>query len=260
VQIDVRGARSDLHSGLFGGGVANPIHALVRILDSMRSPDGKIQVEGFFDDVVPLSEADRAAIGEVPFDETHYKDELGVGDLFGEPGYSTLERVWARPTLEINGIWGGFQGEGVKTVLPSEAHAKITCRLVPNQDPNRIVELLIAHVERNTPPGVIAETNPLPFRALPYLIPADHWGNQIAGEVLSELYGKSPYYTRMGGSVPVCETFLTNLDAYTVSFGFGLNDENFHAPDEFLRLKNYERGQKAWAMLLQRLGAQVPAA
>jgi acetylornithine deacetylase/succinyl-diaminopimelate desuccinylase-like protein len=102
--------------------------------------------------------------------------------------------------------------------------------------------------------------NPLPFRALPYLIPADHWGNQVAAGVLSELYGRSPYYTRSGGSVPVCETFLTNLGAYTVSFGFGLNDEHFHAPDEFLRLKSYQRGQKAWAMLLQRLGAQVPAA
>jgi len=135
MQIDVQGANSDLHSGLHGGGVQNPIHALVRILDSMRSPEGKILVEGFYDDVVPLSKADRALIAEVPYDEEAYKAELGIEEVFGEPGYTTRERIWARPTLEINGIWGGFQGEGTKTVLPNEAHAKISCRLVANQNP-----------------------------------------------------------------------------------------------------------------------------
>lgn len=256
VQIDVQGAKTDLHSGFYGGAVANPIHALVRILDCMRSPDGKILVEGFYDDVVPLSDADRAGMAEVPFDEETYKASLGVDDLFGEPGYSTLERAWARPTLEVNGIWGGFQGEGVKTVLPNEAHAKITCRLVPDQDPSRIVELLMAHVERHAPPGVKVRTYPLPFLARPYLIPAEHWGNRAAGEVLTDLYGKRPLYVRIGGSVPVCETFLTNLGAYTVSFGFGLEDEQMHAPNEFLRLASFERGRRAWTALLKRLGEE----
>lgn len=254
IQIDVRGANSDLHSGQFGGAVVNPIHALVRILDTMHAPDGTITIEGFYDDVVNLSASERATIAEVPFDEDAYKAEIGVDDLFGEPGYSPVERTWIRPTLEVNGIWGGFQGEGTKTVLPNAAHAKITCRLVPNQDPPKIRRLLIEHVVRVAPPGVTVNARPLAFLARPYLIPADHWGNQIAAEVLTEIYGTPPYITRTGGSVPVCEIFLTNLGAYTVTMGFGLSDERFHAPNEFVRLASFERGQRAWAALLQRLG------
>jgi acetylornithine deacetylase/succinyl-diaminopimelate desuccinylase-like protein len=256
LQIDVQGAKSDLHSGLYGGAVANPIHALVRILDSMRSPDGTILVYGFFDDVVPLTDDDRRAIGEVPFNEASYKAEIGINAVFGEPGYTTLERAWARPTLEVNGIWGGFQGEGVKTVLPNAAHAKITCRLVPRQEPTAILDALTRHVENNTPPGVIVQVTPLPFVAKPYLIARDHWANEIADDVLTEVYGKRPYYTRLGGSVPVAELFLSLLDAYTVSFGFGLNDENMHAPDEFVRIDSFERGQMAWVRLLEHLGEQ----
>ncbi|HEX6509283.1 MAG TPA: dipeptidase [Chloroflexota bacterium] len=258
IQIDVRGANTDLHSGVYGGAAANPIHALVRILDSMRSPEGKILVDGFFDDVEPLSEEDRTAIAAIPFDEAAYKASIGVEELYGEPGYTTLERAWARPTLEVNGIWGGFQGEGIKTVLPREAHAKITCRLVPNQDPAAVVELLVRHVERNTPPGVRSVATPLPFVARPYLIPRDHWVNAVAADVLSNLYGRDPYYTRLGGSVPVAELFLSNLGAYTVSFAFGLEDEQMHAPNEFVRLRSFERGQEAWVALLQRLGDAEP--
>src|SRR5688572_355026 len=135
LSIDVRGAKSDLHSGIYGGAVANPLHALAQILSTMRGADGKILVEGFYDDVAPLSEADRARIAAAPFDEAAYKELLGIEDVFGEPGYSTLERAWARPTLEINGMWGGFQGAGMKTVLPAAAHAKVSCRLVADQDP-----------------------------------------------------------------------------------------------------------------------------
>lgn len=153
VQIDVRGARTDLHSGLYGGAVVNPIHALVYLLDSMRSPEGKILVEGFYDAVVPLSPEDRAAIAAIPFDEKTYKETIGVDALVAEPGYTSQEHIAGRPTLEVNGIWGGFQGEGIKTVLPNEAHAKITCRLVANQDPATIIDLITRHVERYTPPG-----------------------------------------------------------------------------------------------------------
>jgi acetylornithine deacetylase/succinyl-diaminopimelate desuccinylase-like protein len=225
----------------------------VRILDSMRSPEGHILVAGFYDAVVPLSEADRALIAAVPFDEAAYKAHLGVDDLFGEPGYTTYERAWARPTLEVNGIWGGFQGEGVKTVLPSEAHAKLTCRLVAHQDPARIVELIAAHVERHAPRGVKVSVRPHPAGARPYLMPADHWGNRVAHDVLAELYGKTPYYVRTGGTLSVCDLFLSILHAYTASFGFGLEDEQFHAPDEFFRLSSFERGQRAYCMLLERL-------
>jgi len=253
VQIDVRGARTDLHSGVYGGAVANPIHALVYILDTMRSPEGKILVEGFYDAVEPLSAEVRAAIAAVPFDEKTYKDAIGVDALVSEPGYTPQEHLAARPTLEVNGIWGGFQGEGTKTVLPNEAHAKITCRLVANQDPATIVSLLTRHVERNTPPGVRATVRSLPGAAKPYLVPMDHWGNRAAEAVLTELYGKAPYYLRIGGSIPVCELFLSILGAYTVNFAFGLMDEQIHAPDEFFRLSSFRRGPVAYGKLLHRL-------
>ncbi|GIV76744.1 dipeptidase [Litorilinea aerophila] len=252
LQIDVVGARRDLHSGSYGGAVQNPIHALVRILDSMRSPDGKILVDGFYDDVV-FTEEDRRLIAQVPFDEAEFKAELGVTELFGEPGYSTLERIWARPTLEVNGIWGGFQGEGVKTVLPNQAHAKITCRLVANQQPARIRELIAAHIKQHTPPGVKVNVHPFASAADPYRMPVDHPGNQAARAVHLQLYGKEPYYVRSGGTIPVCSLFLQHLGAYTVNFAFGLKDEQAHAPNEFFRLSSFDRGQQAYCLLLHQL-------
>ncbi len=220
----------------------------------MRGEDGKILVEGFYDDVLPLSDDDRRRIAEVPFDEETYKAELGVDALWGEQGYTPVERAWGRPTLEINGIWGGFQGEGIKTVLPNQAHAKITCRLVANQDPAKIVELIRAHVESHAPTGVRVNVQRLPFTGYPYLIPADHPGNQAAHAVLEELYGRAPYYVRTGGSIPVCALFLRELNAYTVGFAFGLSDEQVHAPNEFWRLESFRRGQEGYCNLLHRLG------
>ncbi len=253
LQIDVRGAKGDLHSGLYGGAVPNPIHALTAILASLRGPDGKILVEGFYDAVRPLSTEDRAAIAAIPFDAQNYQERIGVTALLSEPGYTPQEHLGARPTLEINGIWGGFQGEGVKTVLPAEAHAKITCRLVADQDPATIIALITKHVEKHTPPGVHVTVRALPGSARPYLIPADHWANQAAIDVLEELYGKAPYYIRTGGSIPVCELFLTHLGAYTIIFGFGLPDEQIHAPNEFYRLASFRRGPVAYGKILHRL-------
>ena len=254
VQIDVQGAATDLHSGMYGGAVQNPINALVSILDSMRGSDGHILVDGFYDDVLPLNEDDRARIAAVPYDEAEYKQQIKVDELFGEAGYTTNERTWGRPTLEINGIWGGFQGEGTKTVLPNLAHAKITCRLVANQNPAHIADLLVAHVAQHVPAGVHVTTTKLPFTAQPYLIPADHPANQAARDVLVELYGREPYYIRSGGSIPVCSLFLSNLGAYTINFAFGMEDEQVHAPNEFYRLSSFVRGQKAYCKLLHRLG------
>ncbi|MGD8519783.1 MAG: dipeptidase [Desulfobacterales bacterium] len=258
VQIDVQGAKSDVHSGTYGGTFMNPIHALVQIVDSMRGPDGKILVAGFYDDVRSLSETERSHFEAVPYEEDVYKKELGVNELFGEPGYSTYERAWARPTLELNGIWGGYQGEGIKTVIPSKAHAKISCRLVPDQDPEKIGRLLIAHIEKHAPKYVKVTAGVIPGLADPYLIPHDHPGNQAARAVHKELYGKEPYYTRMGGTIPVCGVLLKALDAYAVNFAFGLKDENVHAPNEFFRLDSFERGQKAYCMLLNRLADWRP--
>jgi len=252
--LDVYGPSSDLHSGVFGGSIANPLHALAELLASMHTPDGKVAVEGFYDDVAALTPAERAAIAAVPMDEAAYKAQLGVTELYGEPGYSTWERTWVRPTLELNGMWGGFQGEGSKTVLPSEAHAKITCRLVPNQDPKRIAALLKDHVARHTPKGVRVVAQTGNSMAYPYLIPADHPGNLAARDVLAELYGREPYHIREGGSVPICEVFERYLGAPSVMFGFGLHDEHFHAPNEFFRLSSFDRGQVAHGKLLERLG------
>ena len=257
MQLDVRGPATDLHSGLFGGAVQNPIHAVARILDSTRGADGRILVEGFYDDVIPLSEEERASIADVPFDEGAYKSRLGVGALFGEKGYTPFERIWARPTLEVNGIWGGFQGEGNKTVLPSEAHAKITCRLVPDQDPGRIRALVAAHVKKHAPSGVEATVTTLSSGARAYLIPSDHPGNGAAAAALEELYGKAPYHVRMGGTVPVVDIFLGELNAHTVTFAFSLPDEQVHAPNEFLRVSSFERGQQAYCMLFQQLARQM---
>ena len=252
LQIDVRGASSDLHSGQYGGAVANPIHALVYILDSMRSPEGKVLVEGFYDDVV-FDEEDRRQIAAVPFDEAAFKRRLGVEALYGEPGYTTRERIWARPTLEVNGIWGGYHGEGTKTVLPNEAHAKITCRLVPHQDPEKIVQLLEAHARRHAPPGVRLSFVRPGGGARPYLMPADHPANRAVGEVLTALYGREPYVARSGGTLPIAELFLRELGAYLVSFAFGLDDEGFHAPNEFFRLASFERAQLGYCRVLRKL-------
>ncbi|MFN8475183.1 MAG: dipeptidase [Anaerolineae bacterium] len=254
IQIDVQGARSDLHSGMYGGAIANPLHALIAILDSMHAPDGTITVEGFYDDVVPLTPEVREEIARIPYDEEEYKAEIGITDVFGEPGYTTHERLWVRPTLEIVGIWGGFQGEGIKTVLAREAHGKIACRLAPNQKPERIRELLVRHVETHTPPGVTVTVQSFPFQAYPYLMPLDLPTVQVVSEVLTEMYGREPYQVRSGGSVPVTELFHRHLGAYSVGLGFGLHDEQIHAPNEFFRLSSFEKGPVAYCMTLEKLG------
>lgn len=253
-EITLRGARSDQHSGLHGGGIANPLMAMGQLLASMKSTDGRITIGGFYDDVVDLTEEDRAAIARVPFDEDAYLAETGAPAAFGEPGYSTRERLWARPTLEVNGLWGGYQGLGGKTVLPAEAGAKITCRLAAAQAPDRIYELICAHVVDHCPSGVTAEVTRLQGSADPFLMPAGHNASQVAGEVLREIYGKEPFATRLGGSIPVMTVFLNELGVHGVMFGFSVGDENLHAPNEFFRLANFERGQRAYCRLLEMLG------
>lgn len=252
LQIDVTGPAQDMHSGLYGGAIHNPIHALVRILDSMRSPDGKVLVDGFYDGVPDLTDANRADIQRIPFDEQEFLSKIGSPGLFGEPGYNTRARQWWRPTLEINGIWGGFQDRGVKTVLPSTAHAKITCRLVGKQDPDGVREAVSAHIRQHSDPAVSVQVYSLGSGGLPYTIPAEHPGNQAARAVLSELYGTEPYAIASGGSIPILGMFEQSLGAMTVIFSFALDDEGAHGPNEFFRLASYERGRVAWCRLLQR--------
>lgn len=241
IQIDVRGAKGDLHSGLYGGGVQNAIHALAEILASFRDEHGTIQVEGFYDKVLPLTEEEREAYRALGFDEESVKDEVGVKELFGEAGYSYLERTWARPTLEVNGVFGGFSGEGIKTVLPAEAGAKITCRLVPNQEPEEIVALLKAHVEKHKPTGVEVAISEFD-KGRPFLTPFDHPFIQAAGRSYEKVYNVPTAYTRGGGSIPIVAAFDEILELPVVLMGFGLSSENFHAPNEHFHLENFDKG------------------
>jgi acetylornithine deacetylase/succinyl-diaminopimelate desuccinylase-like protein len=257
VFIEVQGPDHDVHSGTYGGTIANPIHALVQILESMHDQEGRVAVEGFYDDVRSLTDEECRQMVRVPFHKTEYLAKLGATSLFGEPGFSTYARAWARPTLEVNGIYGGFQGVGLKTVLPSRAHAKISCRLVADQNPSKIAQLIQAHVKKVSPSEVKVAVTKSESEAMPYLVPAVHRGMQIAGSVLCDLYGKEPYQVRMGGTIPVNALFLQLLQAYTVVFAFGLQDERQHSPNEFFRLSSYERGQKAYGILLNRLGEQL---
>lgn len=241
IQIDVRGAKGDLHSGLYGGGVQNAIHALADILASFRDEHGTIQVEGFYDKVLPLTEEEREAYRALGFDEESVKEEVGVKELFGEAGYSYLERTWARPTLEINGVFGGFSGEGIKTVLPAEAGAKITCRLVPNQEPDEIVALLKAHIEKHKPTGVEVTISEFD-KGRPFLTPFDHPLIQAAGRSYEKVYNVPTAYTRGGGSIPIVAAFDEILELPVVLMGFGLSSENFHAPNEHFHLENFDKG------------------
>ncbi|MEX0284200.1 MAG: dipeptidase [Paracoccaceae bacterium] len=254
MEISLRGATSDQHSGLHGGGIANPLMSLSQLLASMKDPDGSITVDGFYDGIPDLTDDERAAIARVPFDEAEYLAETGAPAAVGEPGYTVRERLWARPTLEVNGLWGGYQGLGTKTVLPSEASAKITCRLVAPQDPDQIYNLIESHVHANLPPGVTVEVTRLAGNADPFLVPNGHNASRVAAEVLAELYDAEPYETRLGGSIPVMTTFLKELGVHGVMFGFSVGDENLHAPNEFFRLANFERGQVAYCRLLEKLG------
>jgi acetylornithine deacetylase/succinyl-diaminopimelate desuccinylase-like protein len=254
LQIDLESAGMDLHSGLYGGAVPNALHALVQLLGTLRDKEGQILVEGFYDQVVPLSSEERGRFSEIPFDPVAYTGPLGVEALVGEPGYSTYERAWARPTIEINGMWGGYQGDGVKTVIPAQAHAKITCRLVANQEPGAILECLNAHISKHSPLGARVTVTHHAATARAYQLPMDHPGTIAVADVLTDVYGRSPYFARIGGSLPITDMFLQELNAYTVMVGFGLDDERAHSPNEFMRLENFERGQVVYGLLLERLG------
>jgi acetylornithine deacetylase/succinyl-diaminopimelate desuccinylase-like protein len=256
LEVTVNGPSRELHSGLHGGAVANPIGGLMKMLTSIHDANGRVQVPGFQDAVRELRASERAAIAAVPFDEEAYMHLLGVSELAGETGYTTRERIGARPTVEFNGISGGWQGPGVKTAIPSRASATITCRLVPDQHPQRIAELVKAHLEACVPKGLTATVEILPNSSHPYRVAVDNVAIRAAREVLLEMYGSEPYYTLSGGSIPILPLFQTELGASTVVFGFGLPDERMHGPDENLNIRNFKRGQEAYIRLIDHLGSQ----
>lgn len=243
-QIDVVGTAVDLHSGSFGGAVQNPALALANILAALKGPDGRIRVPGFYDDVRPLSEAEHAAIAALPFDEEAYRLTNGLGELVGEAGYSTLERRATRPTLDVNGLWSGFQGVGAKTIIPAHAHAKVSCRLVPDQDPVAIFERVRDFILDVAPPGVTVTVEDL-GGGRPVVTPIDHPMTHAAARALEAVFGAAPLYMREGGSIPVAESFERILELPVVLLGFTQPNDNAHAPNEWMDLANYESAIRA---------------
>ena len=256
-EISVRGPFQDVHSGVYGGAIANPVNALAGIIAALKGPDGRIRVPGFYDDVVPLEEVDRAAYAALPFDDEHYRQFLGVPELVGEAGYTTLERKSGRPTLDVNGISGGYQGEGTKTIIPGKASAKITCRLVPDQDPVRIFEGLRSFIEEIAPPGVRV-TIDRHGDGHPVRTSIDHWAVGAAARALEETYGRTPLYIREGGSIPFVASFEQVLGLPVVLMGFMPPDGNFHAPNEWMDLVNFESGIRAVIRAFDGFAAAAP--
>jgi acetylornithine deacetylase/succinyl-diaminopimelate desuccinylase-like protein len=253
-QIDLRGTASDLHSGGFGGAVANPAMVLAQVLAQMKDRGGRIKIPGFYDDVLPLTDDERQAWRKLPFSEKRYRKDLGAPKLFGESGYSTLERVWGRPTFEVNGLLSGFTGDGAKTVIPAVAMAKISMRLVPNQHPDRIAELFEQYVRKVTPKTVEVTVTRM-HGGKPWITGYDNPYVQAAGRAIEQGFGKEPVFTREGGSIPVVSTFQEELGIPAVLFGVGLPDENAHAPNERLDLGNFHQGIVASAILYQELAS-----
>ncbi|MGH9349119.1 MAG: dipeptidase [Vicinamibacterales bacterium] len=253
-QIDLRGTKTDLHSGSFGGAVANPAMVLAQVLAQMKDRGGRVKIPGFYDDVRELSAAERAEWKKLPFNETKYRKELGAPRLFGERGYSTLERVWARPTFEVNGMLSGFTGDGAKTVLPATAMAKVSMRLVPDQDPKTIGDLFEAYVRKIAPKTVELAMTRM-HGGKPWMTAFDNKYVRAAGRAITRGFGQAPVFNREGGSIPVVSTFQQELGLPSVLFGVGLPDENAHAPNEKLDLGNFHNGIIASAYLYEEIAS-----
>jgi succinyl-diaminopimelate desuccinylase len=255
-ELRIQGPSRDLHSGTFGGAVMNPATALVRMLATLHDADGRVQVPGFYDDVVPLSDAERREFAALPFDEAGFKQAIGLTDVAGEKGFTTLERRWARPTCDINGLTSGYQGEGAKTVLPAYASAKFSFRLVPKQDPAKIDRALKDHLQKVCPPGVSLSLTS--FHGAPgVVVPLDSPYVAAAQRAIESGFGRRPVFMREGGSIPVVSTFHDLLGLDTLLLGWGLDDDNTHSPNEKFCLADFHRGIKASAYLWHELGELV---
>ncbi|MGG3504393.1 dipeptidase [Paenibacillus lautus] len=241
LELSLETANTDLHSGTYGGGVPNALHALVSLLSSLHDEQGRVAVKGFYDGVLELSPEMREEFAKQEFNEDKLKQDLGLDSLYGEEGFSFVERVGARPTLELNGVYGGFQGEGSKTVIPKEAHAKITCRLVADQDPQAVLDAIEAHLHAHTPVGSKITFKPKE-KAFAFNIDPSHPMLQKAADAFEHVYDTRALFTKDGGSIPIVEKLSSTLDAPAVMMGFGLPDENLHAPNEHLNLENFDKG------------------
>ncbi len=241
VEVEVVGPNRDLHSGVYGGAVANPINVLCNMIASLQDEKGHITIPGFYDDVATVSPEEREAMAQAPFDLDAYKKDLGIDAVQGEEGYSSMERTSIRPTLDVNGIWGGYTGEGAKTVLPSKAYAKISMRLVPHQQSDKITELFIKHFESIAPPSVKVKVTPH-HGGEPVVTPTDTKEYQAAHRAMEKTYGKAPIPVRGGGSIPIVALFEEVLGVKTVLMGFGLDSDDIHSPNEHYGLFNFYKG------------------
>jgi acetylornithine deacetylase/succinyl-diaminopimelate desuccinylase-like protein len=254
MEVRVTGPNRDLHSGTFGGAVTNPLNALCQIVAKLRDEKtGKILIPGFYDDVRPLEAWERKEFANLPFDQEQYRQELGVPELFGEEGYTTRERTWARPTCDVNGIFGGYMGKGAKTVLPSWGGAKISMRLVPDQDPKKVAKLFEDYVRSIAPKGVTVEVEAL-HGADPVVVEAEGPIVDTAMEAMAEVWGARPVRIREGGSIPIVSTFASVLHVPVLLLGFGLNDDGLHSPNEKFNISHFYNGIRSVARLLDRLG------
>jgi acetylornithine deacetylase/succinyl-diaminopimelate desuccinylase-like protein len=256
-ELRLRGPRQDLHSGTFGGAVTNPAGALVELLAALKDKDGRIQLPGFYDDVLPLTEREREAYRALPLTDEEFKKQIGVSGLSGEAGFTSLERRWARPTLDINGLTSGYQGEGAKTVLPARASAKFSFRLVPNQNPAKITAALRSFLEARLPTGVEMEL--IDHHGAPgVVISLDSPYMAAAATAIEAGFGRAPVYVREGGSIPIVTAFARELKADVLLLGWGQNDDNTHSPNEKFSLDDYHRGTLASAQLWQELATLRP--
>ena len=257
-QIDLRGTKTDLHSGSFGGAVANPAFVLAQLLAQMKDRGGRVKIPGFYDEVRPLKEEERAEFKRLPFNEKRYRQDLGAPKLFGERDYTTLERVWARPTFEVNGLLSGFTAEGAKTVIPAVAMAKVSMRLVPDQNPDQVALLFEAYLKKVTPKTVELKITRM-HGGKPWMTDFDNRFVQAAGRAIERGFGQRPVFNREGGSIPVVSTFQEVLGLPSVLFGVGLPDENAHAPNEKLDLGNFHNGILASTFLYEEIGRANPS-
>ncbi len=241
IEVEVTGPNRDLHSGVYGGAVANPITILSKMIASCHDENNQITIPGFYDDVVSATAEERKLMAQAPFNEEEYKKDLGVNELWGENGFSTNERTGIRPTLEVNGIWGGYHGEGAKTVLPSKANAKISTRLVPNQSSEKITAMLLAHFKKIAPPYVTV-TAFEHHGGEPYMTPINSSAYQAAAKAIETTFGKAPVPVRGGGSIPICALFEKELGIKIVFMGFGLDSDNLHSPNEKFDVANFYKG------------------
>ena len=252
VNFRLQGAKTDLHSGRHGGGIANPLHAMARLLASLHDDDGRVAVDGFYDRVVAPDPMLRDYMARLPFDEAAYLDEIGVDRSVGEAGFTCLERQWLRPTLEVNGLHGGYGGPGSKTIVPAAAEAKITCRLVPDQDHRIIHRLLVSHLEAHCPPGVALHIRTEEsFGIDAYAIPGDHPGLRLAERVLGEICGKPSLRVGMGATIPLARTIRDALGIDTVFFSFSTSKDNYHAPNEHFAIDRFRDGMAAWMRMFE---------